>query len=64
MREFDYFIKKGDVSLKALPVAKARQLNHHTSTLLEDNTYDASAIHVSTNDLLTLSQPTIFAKIS
>ena len=63
MGKFDYFIKKGEVSLKALPVAKARQLNHHTSTLLEDNTYDAAAIYVSTNDLLTLSQPAIFTKI-
>ena len=43
--EFNSFIKKG-VSLKAFPLAKARQLNHHTVPLLEDNTYNAEAIHV------------------
>ena len=48
--EFNSFIKKG-VSLKAFPLAKARQLNHHTVPLLEDNTYNAETIHVDINDL-------------
>ena len=52
MGEFNSFIKKGEVSLKVLPGAKARQLNHHTIPLLEDNTYDAAVIHVDINDLL------------
>ena len=52
MGEFNSFIKKGEVSLKAFPGAKARQLNHHTIPLLEDNTHDAAAIHVDINDLL------------
>ena len=48
--EFNSFIKKG-VSLKAFPLEKARQLNHHTVPLLEDNTYNAETIHVDINDL-------------
>ena len=50
MGEFNSFIEK-DVSLKAFSGAKARQLNH-TILLLEDSTYDAAAIHVGINDLL------------
>ena len=42
MGEFISFIVKGEVSLKAFPGAKARQLNHHTIPLLEDNAYDAA----------------------
>ena len=41
MGEFNSFIKKGEVSLKAFQGAKARQLNHYIIPLLEDNTYDA-----------------------
>ena len=52
MGEFNSFIKKGGVSLKVFPGAKARQLNNHTIPPLEDNTYDAAAIHVGINDLL------------
>ena len=52
MGEFNSFIKKGEVFLKAFPGAKVRQLNHHTIPLLEDNTYDAAVIHVGVNDLL------------
>ena len=51
MGEFNSFIKKGEVSLKAFPGAKARQLNHYTIPLLEDNTYDGAIIHVGINDL-------------
>ena len=46
-RPTDLLIKK-----QALPGATARQLNHGTITLLADNTYDATAIHVGINDLL------------
>ena len=52
MGEFNSFIKKGQVSLNSFPGAKARQSNHRTILLLEDNTYDAAAIHVGINDLL------------
>ena len=52
MGEFNSFIKKGEVFLKAFPGAKVRQLNHHTIPLLEDNTYDAAVIHCGVNDLL------------
>ena len=51
IREFNSFINKGEVSLKAFPGAKARQLNHHTISHLKDNTYDAAAVHVGINDL-------------
>ena len=51
MGEFNSFIKKGEVSLKTFPGAKARQLNHYTIPLLEDNTYDGAIIHVGINDL-------------
>ena len=52
MREFNSFIKKGEVSLKSFPGAKARHLNHYTLPLLEDNTYDGVAIHAGIKDLL------------
>ena len=50
--KFHSFIKKGEVSLKALPGVKVRQVNHHNIPLLEDKTNDAAAIHVGINDLL------------
>ena len=43
---------KKEVSLKAFPGAKARSFNHHTILLLEDSIYDAAAINVGINDLL------------
>ena len=52
MGELNSFIKKGEVSLKAFPGAKARPLNHHFIPVLEDNTYNATVIHVGINDLL------------
>ena len=51
MGEFNSFIEK-DVSLKAFSGAKARQLNPHTILLHEDSSYDAAAIPVGVNDLL------------
>ena len=50
--EFNSFMEKGEVLLKAFPRVKARQLNHHTIPLLEDNIYDATAIHAGMNKLL------------
>ena len=50
--EFNSFIKKGEVSLRVFLGAKSRQLNHHTIPLLEDNTYNAAAIHFGINNLL------------
>ena len=44
--------------MKAFPGVKARQLNHYTIPLLEDNTYDAAIIHVGINDLLSNSKST------
>ena len=38
--------------MKAFPGEKARQLNHYTIPLLEDNTDDAAVIQVGINDLL------------
>ena len=52
MAEFNSFMKKGEVSLKTFKGAKARQLNHYTTPPLEDNTYDAAAIHVGIKALL------------
>ena len=45
--QFNSFIKKGEVSIKGIPGAKARQLNHHILPLIEDT----AAIHVGVNDL-------------
>ena len=58
MGEFNSFIKKREVSLKAFPGAKARQLNHYTIPLLEDNTYDGAIIHVGIKDLLSNDKST------
>ena len=52
MGKVNYFMKKREVSLKAFPGTKARQLNNHTISLLEDNSYNAAAIYVGINDLL------------
>ena len=41
MGEFNFFMKKWEFFLKGVPGAKARQLNHHTIPLLNDNTYVA-----------------------
>ena len=37
--------------MKSFPASKANQLNHHTIPILEDDQYDAAAIHVGINDL-------------
>ena len=58
MGEFNSFIKKGEISLKAFPGAKAKELNHYTIPLLQDNTYDGAIIHVGINDLLSSDKST------
>ena len=50
--EFNSFVKEGEVYLKAFPGAKANQLNCQTIPATQGNNYDAAAIHVGINDLL------------
>ena len=52
MEEFNSFVKKGEVYLKAFPGAKVNQLNYQTIPIIEGHNYDAAAIHVGINDLL------------
>ena len=52
MKEFDKDLDAGFVYLKPFPGSKAKQMDHHTIPILEDNQYDAAAIHVGINDLL------------
>ena len=52
MEEFDSFVKEGKVYLKAFPGAKANQLNYQTIPVIQGNNYDAAAIQVGINDLL------------
>ena len=52
MEEFNSFVKEGEVYLKAFPGAKANQLNYQTIPAIQGNNYDAAAIHVGINDLL------------
>ena len=52
MEEFNSFAKEGEVYLKAFPGAKANQLNYQTIPVIQGNNYDAAAIHVGINDLL------------
>ena len=52
MEEFNSFVKKGDVYLKAFPGANVNQLNYQTIPIIEGRNYDAAAIHVGINDLL------------
>ena len=50
MEEFSSL--EGEVYLKAFPGAKANQLNYQTIPAIQGNNYDAAAIHVGINDLL------------
>ena len=52
MEEFNSFIKEGETYLKAFPGAKVNQLNYQTIPVILGNNYDAAAIHVGINDLL------------
>ena len=50
--EFDSFVKEGKVYLKAFSGAKANQLNYQAIPVIQGNNYDAAAIQVGINDLL------------
>ena len=52
MEEFKSFVKEGKTCLKAFPGAKANQLSYQTVPAMQGNNYDAAAIHVGINDLL------------
>ena len=52
MEEFNSFVKEGEVYLKAFPGAKANQLNYQTIPIIQGNNYDAAAMHVVINDLV------------
>ena len=52
MGEFNSFVKEGEVYLKAFPGAKANQLNYQTIPIIQGNNYNAAAINVGINDLL------------
>ena len=52
VREADGFVKEADVHLKAFPGTKANHLNYQTIPVIQENNYDAAAIHVDINDLL------------
>ena len=52
MGEFNSFAKDADVYLKAFPGTKANQLNYQTIPVIQGNNYNAAAIRVAINDLL------------
>ena len=52
MEEFNSFVKEGEFYLKAFPGTKANQLNYQTIPIIQGNNYNAAAIHVGINDLL------------
>ena len=52
MEEFNSFVKESEVYLKAFPGAKANHLNYQTILAIHRNNYDAAAIHVGINGLL------------
>ena len=45
-------LKKGEVYLKAFPGAKVNQLNYQAIPVIQGNNYNAAAIHIGINDLL------------
>ena len=55
--EFNSFVKEAEVYLKAFPEAKANHLNYQTIPAIEGSNYDAAAIHVGINDLLSSNKP-------
>ena len=48
-------MQHGKAYLKPFPGAKAKQLNHHATTVLAQHPYDSTIIHVGINDLLNSS---------
>ena len=49
------FCKKEKLTLNVFPRAKAKQLNHHATTVLAQHQYDSAIILVGINDLLNSS---------
>ena len=52
MGEFNKSLQEGKSYLKPFLRAKAKQLNHHATTVLAQHYYDPTIIHVGINDLL------------
>ena len=52
IEEFNSFVKEGQVYLEAFPGPNANHLNYQTIPVIQENNYDAAAIHVGINDLL------------
>ena len=52
MKEFNENLNGGIAHLKPFPGSKAKQVDHHAITILEEHQYDAAVIHVGNNDLL------------
>ena len=49
--------------MKAFPGAKARQFNHHTILLFENNTYDTAAIQFGISHLISNVKSTFKIRI-
>ena len=52
MEEFNENLNGRIVHLKPFPGSKAKQMDHHAITILEEHQYDAAVIHFGINDLL------------
>ena len=52
MSDFIQFLQQEKAYLKPFPGAKAKQLNHHATTVLAQHQYDSAIIHVGINNLL------------
>ena len=55
MGKFNKFLQQGKAYVKPFPGAKAKQLNHHATTVLAQHQYDSAIILVGINDLLNSS---------
>ena len=54
MGDFNQFLQEGKAYLNSL-LAKIKQLNHHTASVLAQHQYGSLIIHVEINDLLSCS---------
>ena len=52
MKEFNENLNGRIAHLKLFPGSKAKQMDHHAITILEEHQYDAAVIHFGINDLL------------
>ena len=52
MNEFNKYLNGGIAHLKSFPGSKAKQMDHHVISTLEEHQYDTAVIHVGINDLL------------